>query len=193
MTKTKKRILAVAALVICMAIVGGATYAFWVTQGRARNVITTGKIDITIVEQQEVGGRFVPYPDEPIEAMPSSEVSKIVSVRCEEEEAYVRMKYSIHFRDASGKTLNLDPSIVKIEPTSQNWIEKDGWYYYNTSLTAGEVTEPLFEEVVFDGFGMGNEYMNATVIVRIHAQSVQAKNNAAPDGDVTRVGGWPLF
>ncbi len=190
-SKRKKRLLALAVIVICFAIVGMGTYAYLTRSNRARNVITTGKVDISIVEQQLVDGEFVPYPDTPVAVMPSSEVSKIVAVRCEEEQAYIRMQYSVRFEDAEGNELDLSPDVVEIPPVGENWTEKDGWFYYNRPLSAGEVTEPLFETVKFATIAMGNEYQRTVMVLRIHAQSVQTANNPAPNGDVTAVVGWP--
>lgn len=187
----KKKLFLAALAAICLAILGYGTFAAYTTNNRARNVITTGKIDISIVEQQASGGQFVPYPDQPIPVMPTSTVSKIVAVRCNEEQAYIRMRYSVIFRDPAGNDLPLDPSVVHIVPTGQNWIASDGWFYYNAPLSAGEVTEPLFESVSFSGAGMGNEYQNATVIIQIHAQSVQTANNPIPAAGITAVPGWP--
>ena len=68
------------------------------------------------------------------------------------------MKYSTVFEDKGGKKLNLDTSVVEIFPTGKNWIEKDGWFYYNTPLSAGEVTEPLFESIKFASLAMDNKY-----------------------------------
>lgn len=189
--KTKKILFTLALLAVCFSILGAVTYTFLTRSNRAHNVITTGKIDISIVEQQKVGDEFVPSSDEPIRVMPATEVSKIVAVRCEEEQAYVRMKYSIIFRDPEGNELNLDPDVVEIEPIGKNWIESDGWFYYNQPLSAGQVTEPLFESVKFADVAMGNEYQKVSMIIRIHAQSVQTANNSAPDGDITAVVGWP--
>jgi len=193
--KRYKRILLFAASsVIMMSIVGGATFAFWTYLGRSRNVITTGRIAISIVEQQKTDDGYVPYPDKPIGIMPSDTVSKVVSVRCDEEQAYVRMKYSLIIRDPQGNETDLDPSVIRVVPTgtADGWVDGgDGWFYYDAVLSAGDITAPLFEEVTCI-CEAGNEYQNTTVILRVHAQSVQAKNNAAPDGDVTAVKGWPL-
>ncbi len=187
----KRKAIIFAAILLCAVIFCIVTYAYYVNTLRARNVITTGKIDITIVEQQKVGDEFIPYPDEPISVMPSAEISKVVAVRCEEEKAYIRMKYSVYFEDSSGKELDLDTSVVEIIPTGKNWIEKDGWFYYNAPLSAGEITEPPFENVKFASLAMDNKYQKTTLTIRIHAQSVQYANNPAPDGDITAVSGWP--
>lgn len=189
----KKKIFLAALAVAVLSLVGLGTFAAYTTAGRTRNVITTGKIDISVVEQQADGGGFVPYPDQPIPVMPASTVSKVVSVRCNEEQAYVRMKYTVAFTDAQGNDLPLDPAVVEITPTGRNWIESEGWFYYNAPLSAGQVTEPLFESVAFSGSGMGNEYQNATVVIRIHAQSVQTANNPIPAAGIPAVNGWPIF
>ena len=61
----------------------------------------------------------------------------------------------------AGEEINPDnlAEAVVIEPGS-DWVEDGGWYYYNSVLSAGDVTEPLFSEVVFYGPSMTNEYQN---------------------------------
>lgn len=190
--KLKKRLLVLAAIVACLAILGLGSAAYFSTRATAHNVITTGEIAIAVVEQQRDGGQLLPYPDQPIAIMPGTTVSKIVSVRSDEAPAYIRMKYTVSACDEHGDLIpgSLD-GIVSIDAGSANWVEKDGWWYYTRTLDAGQTTEPLFESVSFSGTGMGNAYQNATLTIFIHAQAVQAANNPAPDGDVTAVSGWP--
>ncbi len=191
----KKRLAVIAVILICFSIIGTGTYAWFATRGVARNVITTGAIKISVMEEQLVDGTVIDYPGAPIPVMPATTVSKIVSVRNEEEDAYIRMTYAVRVLDAEGNEMQSgeDPlgNIVFISPNSDEWTEKDGWWYYNRALAAGESTTPLFEEVRFSGTGMDNSYQNSTIIVMVHAQSVQVANNPAPGGDVTAVHGWP--
>ncbi len=188
----KKKFLYIAAIIICLSIITGSTYAYYTTSDTTRNVITSGGIDIEVVEQQLVGGILQPYPNQPIQVMPATTVSKIVSVQNMEQIAWIRANYTITVYDAEGKEMEIpDEELVKvivIDPDTENWTQKEGWWYYNTASVSGETTEPLFEEVVFSGSDMDNKYQGCTVVIDVNAQAVQKANN----GDVVMEAlGWP--
>lgn len=191
----KKKILTAALALICMAVVGYGTYAWLTVRGTTRNVITTGGIDITILEQQLSDGKLIPYPSSPVSIMPGSSVSKIVSVRNDEKTAYIRMKYDLIFLDADGNKMDIDPetasSLITVSGTSTSWIEHEGWWYYNTAIDVGQVSEPFFETVSFSAEDMNNIFQNSTIKIVIYAHAVQTANNPAPNGDVTAIKGWP--
>ena len=58
----KKKVLYIAIVVICLALITGGTYAYFTTSDTARNVITSGGIEVKVVEQQLVNGTLQPYP-----------------------------------------------------------------------------------------------------------------------------------
>ena len=62
----KKKILYIAAIIICLSVITGGTYAYYTADGTARNVITTGGVNVKVVEQRLVDGTLHPYPNEPI-------------------------------------------------------------------------------------------------------------------------------
>ena len=82
----KKKLLYIAAIVICLSIMASETFAYYTKKDTARNVITSGGVAIELVEQRLVNGKPVAYPNEPIPVMPTVEVSKIVSVKSVEKE-----------------------------------------------------------------------------------------------------------
>ena len=188
----KKRIFALAVVLTCLAILASTTLAYFTDIGIARNVITSGGIDIRIVEQQLVDGNLVDYPGEPILVMPDTAVSKIVSVQNTDEPAWIRASYTVTVYDIEGKPMDIPAeelaTVIGIAPDTTNWTMKDGWFYYNTAVKTGETTHPLFEEVVFSGPHMDNKYQNCTAVIDIDAQAVQTANN----GDtVWNALGWP--
>lgn len=188
----KKRIFAVAIVIICLSVLASTTIAYFTDVGIARNVITSGGIDIQVVEQQLVNGTLQLYPNQPISVMPDTTVSKIVSVQCVEQAAWVRMNYTTTVYDAEGKVMDVPAEelnrVIAIDPDTTNWTQKDGWWYYNTAVTPGQITKPLFEEVVFSGPDMDNKYQNCTVIIDVNAQAVQKTNNGTT---VWEAKGWP--
>ena len=183
----KKKILTVAAIAICLAVLASGTLAYFTAEDQVHNVITSDAVDIAIEEwQDEVGG--TPYPDEPIPVMPGSTVSKIVTVKNNDAESYIRASFEVVITTANGGSMTYDPNVIKVNPDHDEWVEKDGWWYYNSAVATGAVTEPLFTEVVFDGSNMTNEYQNCTVEVIVYAQAVQTANNGA---SALEAAGWP--
>ena len=186
----KRKILCLSVFAIMLAILGAGTIAYFTAEGRARNVITTGSINITVVEQQKgENGTTVEYPKEPItNVMPGAEISKIVTIRNDgKSTAWIRVKVGTEIKlVGEGKA---DASLVVLNFDDKNWTEKDGYYYYNKPVGPTESTTALFDTVKFDP-RMGNEYQNCTVNINIYAQAVQTANNN-PEGGVTEVKGWP--
>lgn len=190
----KKKILAVAAMAICTAILAGGTLAYFTAEDQVHNVITSDAVDIAIEEwQDEVGG--TPYPDEEIQIMPGTTVSKIVTVKNLEAESWIRANFEIIITDANGNKMDISPetlaSIVTVAVDGEYWQQKADektWWYYNDSVATGLSTEPLFTEVVFDGPNMTNEYQNCTVEIIVYADAVQVANN---EDSALEAAGWP--
>ena len=186
----KRKILCLSIIAIMLAILAAGTIAYFTAEGRARNVITTGSINITVVEQQKrEDDTTVVYPKEPItNVMPGAEISKIVTIRNDgKSTAWIRVKVGTEIElVGEGKA---DTSLVVLNFDDENWTEKDGYYYYNKPVDPTGSTAALFDTVKFDP-RMGNEYQNCTVNINIYAQAVQTANNN-PEGGVTEVKGWP--
>ena len=105
----KRKLLFLAVITICMAIVASGTMAYFTTEDTAINVISTGAVDIEVEEWQQTDNGLVPYPDdEPIEVMPGAAVSKIVTVKNLAEDSYVRAKFDITITDENGAEMQLD-------------------------------------------------------------------------------------
>lgn len=177
----RKRIFALAVVMICLSILASTTIAYFTDIGTARNVITTGGIEIEVVEQQQIGDNLQPYENPKIPVMPGTEISKIVSVLCVQQKAWIRANYVITVFDADNQVMEIPADelarIILISPDTNTWTQVDGWWYYNTAVETGATTKPLFEKVAFSGIDMDNRYQNCTVIIDIQAQAVQADNN----------------
>lgn len=192
----KKKILLLAAVVICAAILASGTLAYFTSEDQAHNVITSGAVDIQIEEWQKTDEGVVPYPKEdPIEVMPGVTVNKIATVKNMEAEAYIRAKFEVVITRPDGSIMELSPetlaSIISLAMNGEDWQPKDGdgeWWYYNAPVKTGESTEAFFTEVVFDGPNMTNEYQNCTIEVIVKAQGVQTANNGA---SAIEAAGWP--
>ena len=188
----KKKILAMAVMLICLSILASTTLAYFTDVETARNVITSGGISIQVVEQQLVDGTLKPYPEEPIMIMPGETVSKIVSVSNMEQAAWVRLSYTVTVLDPDGEEMTVPAQelakMVIITPDDENWTMKDGWWYYTAALSTGENAKPLFEQVYFSGRDIGNDYQLCSIIIDVTAQAVQKANNGET---VLDAAGWP--
>ncbi len=192
MKKKIIKVIYIAAIIACLLAAAVGTYAYYTTSDTARNVITSGGIEIAVVEQQLVDGSLQPYPNEPIPVMPAHTVSKIVSVRNDEQSAWIRANYTLTIYDADGKKMDVPADelneVIIISGTADKWTQHEGWWYYESALATGETTEPLFEEVAFSGPKMDNKYQLCTVVIDINAEGVQKANNGTT---VMEALGWP--
>ena len=190
----KKKLFALATLVVILAALGTGTLAYFTSNATAHNVITSGEIDIDLVETMKKDGSIEPYPTEPVGGiMPGAAHSKIVEVaNTGSNPAWVRVKVDVRI---NGETVdvNADGSVLSINFNETQWVKIGGYYYYNAVLPAGETTAaPLFTEVEFAGAEMGNEYQNARIEIDVQAYATQSQNNPIPEGgDVSDVKGWP--
>ena len=212
----KKKVLLLAFLAMCASVVATGTLAYFTAEGTAHNVITSGKVDIELVEKTKTdSGAVVEFPKEGIGgAMPGTSVSKIVSVsNTGETEAWIRVWVDAEIRKASGSNADPADDVLPMEieladgtvAPAISWIvSEDDWikevaddgricYYHKKPVKGGNSTAMLFEEVHF-AKEMGNEYQNCKVLIDVSAEAVQTANNPIPDkagSDVTDVDGWP--
>ena len=198
----KKKVLLLASLAICAAIVASGTLAYFTTEETAHNVITTGSVGIELVEKtKDDSGTEIDFPAEGISGvMPGTSVSKIVSVKNDGEAvAWIRIWVNTAISDeekqvclpleieVGGETI----PVITLDTDGEKWTYEEGYYYYNEPVAPGASTGTLFETVKFAP-EMGNEYQNCKVLIDVAAEAVQTANNPIPDGgDVTDVKGWP--
>lgn len=181
----RKRITIVAAGICCAALLTGGTLAYFTAEETAYNVITTGKLDMILHDETTDG---VPFPEEGIHnVVPGRVVDKVVYIENGGTvDFYTRISLKKLIQAAEGVTAELNFEHITLDINTENWTEKDGFYYYNESLAPGEKTEPLFKTVTFEK-EMGNDYMNAYVEIDVNAQAVQSKNNGETPFEAT---GW---
>lgn len=188
----KKKILYIALIVICVSLLAGTSLAYFSTSATAGNIITTGGVEVQVLEQQLVNGSLQSYPTERIPVMPGVEVSKIVSAQCIEQAAWLRMGYTVTVYDSEGEVVDIPAdelaAAVIIEPDSENWSFKDGWWYCSEAVKPGQASPALFEKVSFSGPNMDNKFQGCTVTVKVTAQAVQQINNGSA---VMEAQGWP--
>lgn len=183
----KRKLLILSCLVICLSVLSAGTAAYFTSQSTARNVITSGFVEIELEEKHINGsGAVVEFPQKGIlGVMPGSRVSKIVTVKNTGAESWIRVKADCAVTAADGSQLPND--VVSFTPNGAHWLFRDGWYYCRQSIPTEEATPVLFECVDFSP-AMGNEYQNCRVILTLQAQAVQAAHNQSAVEDVL---GWP--
>lgn len=186
----KRKLLLLSVMVICIAIAAAGTLAFFNGDATAHNVITTGKVGITVNEYSKYDpDKRVKYENEQTGIMPGTTVNKIVVVSGEDgtADAWVRVKFTKSIQLADGKQGEVDLGLIKLN-TGANWIDgKDGWFYYNAPVKANQEAAPALLSVQFDAT-MGNTYQGATATVDVLAQAVQCANNGT---SAQTASGWP--
>lgn len=197
----KRKLLILSALAICVATLAAGTLAYFNAEDTAHNVITSGGVNIQIVEKtKDEDGVLIDFPEGGLSGiMPGMEASKIVSVtNTGASEAWIRVKMEIAILSSDGGDLPTElkigeETIAVITPNVKDgWVAgSDGYYYYEVPV-ASQASTTNFLETVWFAPQMGNEYQNCTVILTVSAQAVQTANNPIPqDGNVTDVLGWP--
>ena len=182
----KRKLLIAILVVLVLGVSVAGTLAYFTQQETAHNVITTGSIQIELIEKAIKDGKEVDFKD--VDGIvPGDEASKIVKVKnTGNNDAFIRLsvKKGIELAQSGTPDLNL----ITIDFNTDDWTDgRDGYWYYNKVLKPGETTKPLFTTVKFDP-QMDDQYQNCKVMVDVAAQAVQTANN----GDSARTAaGWP--
>lgn len=187
----KRKLLLLSVMVICIAIAAAGTLAFFNGDATAHNVITTGKVGITVNEYAKYDAadtaKREEFTNNQTGIMPGTTVDKIVVVSGEDgtADAWVRVKFVTKVTSADGTELNANKIQLN---TGANWINgEDGWFYYNAPVKANQEAAPALLSVQFDAT-MGNTYQGATATVDVLAQAVQCANNGT---SAQTASGWP--
>ena len=177
----KVKITAVAALIILLAIFAAGTFAYFTTESSARNVITTGEIELC-----------VDFPNNTVAVMPAETVEREakISSAADAQPAWLRARAEFVVYDAFGAKMDVDPgelaSIMSLS-CGDDWTEKDGWWYYE-DVFSGNKTVTFLQSVSFSGPNMTNEYQGGKVEIVVTAQAVQTAHN---NGSAAKADGWP--
>lgn len=184
----KRKILFLSILAICVATLAAGSLAYFTAEDTAHNVITSGGIDIELLEWADEERKEEFQSTGVTGVMPGAEITKIVEVKnIGGNEAWIRVKAVKDITLADGVEGDVELGLMLLDFDTEKWTEKDGYYYYNEPLDPGVTTAPLFASVTFD-VKMDNRYQNSTATVDVLAQAVQTANNGKT---VLEAQGWP--
>lgn len=178
--KLKKTPLIFTLILITLSI-AGVTYALFSSRESFENNFTVGKPDVVLEEI---------FPDDKI--TPDKEIEKKVSVR---NKGTAPMVVRLNVAETWIKTLEDNTTIILNNQVntenvmtkkwstnfSENWIEKDGYYYYKKVLNAEEKVD-VFESITFpskyatDDYGYNDS--NVEYNLDFYIESVQASKEA---------------
>lgn len=173
---------------ICLSIWAYGTLAYFTAEETAHNVITSGEINIELLEWADKEKTTLFPNDRMSGVMPGTEVTKIVEVKnTGSNEAYIRVKVDKEIILPDGAEGKPDSGLMVLDFDKTYWTQgNDGFYYYKEALEPDKVTKPLFASVRFDE-SMGNIYQNSTAKVDVKAYAVQSANNGSSAMDAK---GW---
>lgn len=189
----KKKLFVLSVLAIILAGMVTGTLAYYTAKGVAHNVITTGEIDIELVESMvNDRGDTVDYVNNATGLMPGDEHSKIVNVKnVGSNAAWVRVRVGTEVTvEVDDKKTSLPTNVLSINYNTTAWTLQDGYYHYNEKLLPGATTAvPLFTEVHLAGADMDDRYQNASISIDVQAFATQVANNGET---VLEAEGWPV-
>ena len=187
----KKMFALIAVLMILTGVVAG-TVAYFTRSTETHNVITSGHIDIDLVETMLDGNTEVPYTNPVGGLMPGVTTSKIVRVHnVGPNPAWVRVKVEVEINDRKVDPMAED-SVLAIDLDTTKWEKNGSYYYYKEKLAPlTDKTIPLFTEVKLLE-ETGNDYQSADIKISVKAEGIQTQNNELAAGaSITSV--WPAL
>ncbi|MBR4866529.1 MAG: SipW-dependent-type signal peptide-containing protein [Clostridia bacterium] len=180
--RTKEKLLLLSLILAVFAMLTVGTYAYFTTTETAHNVITTGGIRFELRQGEAATATF---PEKTMVIMPGDVVNEDLTVEnTGDHPMYLRVKLTPGVNDRNLSAENC----IQLNINREDWTLKDGYYYYNTRLEAGQTTAPLFTAITFVGKEVTNEYLGKSFSLDVAAFAVQSEHNGATPLDAQ---GWP--
>lgn len=180
----KKKTILIASLILVLALGLAGTLAFFTATDTATNKISLGNVKIQLIETTLVDSEEVPFPTDPVPAMPGDHISKRVRVKnTGDNPIWLRVKLTPSLTPAVAGWEGL----ITMDTDSTNWEKSGDWYYYKTQLSPGAVTQNLITVVRFHA-SLGNAYQDAAFQLVALAEAVQSQNNGSSASTAI---GWP--
>ena len=186
----KRRLVIFFLVIIAFFIFIISSVAFRVYNKTANNVITFGNIKMQLLQTtlNENNEEINVNNNEKFDITHTSTVSRRIKVKnLGKQEIFLRISLEMIGTDENNKEFNAN-DLVTYDVNENDWIYKDGWYYYKNTIKENEITSNLITEIAFDINNITTNYPKGNLKFNVKAQAVQAKNNAV---DVLNVVGWP--
>lgn len=183
--RMKKRMLAIAALIVLLVATVGATLAFTTQTKQADNIMTFGNVKMDV---HMIDGDDADVAGEEFEATGAPITRKVTFENTGSTEMYVRARPVVTITRADGSTTTADTNTVTYMMNTTNWSEKDGWYYYESAVGVDESTTTLMEGLQFQGDYMDAAGPGGQFDFTVEAQAVQVAHN---DDSAMDAKGWP--
>ncbi len=171
----KKLLTMVLALVLIGAVGVGATLAYFTDKAETTNVVTMGHVDIELTENDQEPGEGMTFTD----VVPNQELVKDPTITVAEDslDCYVRATITVEGLDGltaeDGTTYVAKILADGLNIDDTKWFTAtDGYYYYNTKMSAGDDVE-LFTTVTIPEM-WGNEVAGKEFKINVTAEAIQA-------------------
>lgn len=165
------------------------SYAFITRTIKADNIFTFGNLKMQLLQTTIENGKEVEVVDkDSFDVTTESKISRKIKVKnLGKHPMYVRISLNFVATSSKKEDLNIQDSII-FDINNNDWIYKDGWYYYKEQLLPGKTTQTLIENITFDTEKLINNYDVNKFDLEINSYAVQSENNK---GNVLQAKGWP--
>lgn len=167
----KKIVLGLTAVALATLMIVGGTLAWFTDKAEATNVISFGKVDVTLAEPN--------YHEktDAVNVVPGDVITKDPTITNEGEAVYIRVKVDYTGSDSVFSTVeNLD-SILGIN--NSLWVKLGDYYYYignDGILAKGAASITLFEKVSIPT-NWNNTFASKTLNIKVYVEALQVDNN----------------
>ena len=167
----KKLVLSLAAAAMVGTLAVGGTLAWFTDTETATNVVTTGHVDISVIEKDKADKEYTVQDDAGLKLdgkyVSNATVDKFVKVQNNKgsNKAWIRVAIDLPEK-MQGAELILD---------SNKWTFNEGYYYYADPVEAGAMTDALITGVKLPNWGndMTDQGLNDGLDIIVNAEAVQ--------------------
>ena len=183
----KKKSLVVLVM-LCLITLISVTYAYIVRESNTSSIITFGSLKMELIETTIKDGKEVRVANnDDMDISNTNTVSRIVKVKnIGNHPMFVRV--SLNIKGKTKNKENIDTSNIISMNIKDNWVYKDGYYYYGKVLKPDEVTSELIDEIIFNNNYILQNYKGSKFSLDIKAEAVQSEHNK---DNVLEAVGWP--
>lgn len=185
----KKRKIVILLLVVIVFLFIISTIAFRVYENETNNVISFGSIKMQLLQTtlNENNDEIPVNDNESFNIMHNAKIDRMLKVKnLGKEEFYLRISLEMIGIDENNNEFDVK-NLVTYDVNLEDWIYKDGYYYYKNVVKKGETTSNLITKINFDENSITSNYKNGKFKFNAKAEAVQAKNNKENVLEVVRM------